>query len=222
VIRFDEAILVAVVGLVVNIVCALLLGHAHHDHDGHDDHHGDHADHDHHGHAHPHEDHDHAHGDHAPHEHAHHHDLNLKSAYIHVIADAATSVLAILALVGGKLFAWNWLDPVMGIVGAVLVAVWAWGLTRETATVLLDREQENPVAKAVHNLVERQTGWERTRIADLHVWRVGRQTYACILSLVTDRAELNAATVKTLLRGVPQLGHITVEIIHRRASTSPD
>jgi Co/Zn/Cd efflux system component len=88
--------------------------------------------------------------------------------------------------------------------------------------VLLDREQENPVAKAVQNVVERQAGWESTSITDLHVWRVGRQTYACILSLVTDRAELNAVTVKTLLQSVPQLGHITVEIIHRRALTALD
>jgi cation diffusion facilitator family transporter len=199
VIRFDEAIFVAVVGLLVNIVCALLLGHAHHNHDDHDDHHGDHD-----------------HGDHAPHDHAHHHDLNLKSAYVHVIADAATSVLAILALVGGKLFAWNWLDPVMGIVGAVLVAIWAWGLTRETATVLLDREQQSPVAKAVKNLIDRHD-WQGTNVADLHVWRVGRQTYACILSLATDRDDLDAKAVKTMLQAVPQLGHITVEINRRPA-----
>jgi cation diffusion facilitator family transporter len=209
VIRFDEAILVAIVGLIVNIVCALLLGHAHHDHDDHEDHHGDH------GHAHPHEDHDHDHDDHAPQDHARHKDLNLKSAYVHVIADAATSVLAILALFGGKLFAWNWLDPVMGIVGAVLVSTWALGLTRETASVLLDRERDNPVAQALRNLIDRQPGWQGTQIADLHVWRVGRQTYACILSLITDRDDLDTGTIKALLQELPQLGHITVEINRR-------
>ena len=121
-------------------------------------------------------------------------------------------MLAILALLGGKMFAWNWLDPVMGIVGAVLVAIWAWGLTRETASVLLDRERDNPVAKAVRNLFERQPGWQGTHITDLHTWRVGRQTYACILSLITDRDDLDTGTVKALLQGLPQLGHITVEI----------
>ncbi|HEX5363316.1 MAG TPA: CDF family Co(II)/Ni(II) efflux transporter DmeF, partial [Gallionella sp.] len=105
-IHYQEAIIVAVIGLVVNIVCAKILGHAHH---GHDQHSHAHADHDH-----------------------HHHDLNLKSAYVHVIADAATSVLAIVALIGGWFYGWSWLDPVMGIVGAILVAVWAKGLLIET------------------------------------------------------------------------------------------
>ncbi len=116
-IQYQEAIVIAILGLVVNIVCALILGKAHH-HD--------------HGHGHGHE-----HAD-AKHD-AHHHDLNLKSAYVHVIADAATSVLAIVALVGGLVYGWSWLDPVMGIVGAVLVAVWAKGLLVDTGKVLLDR-----------------------------------------------------------------------------------
>jgi cation diffusion facilitator family transporter len=216
VIRFDEAIAVAVVGLVVNIVCALLLGHAH---DDHGDQEGDHDEGGKHSHAHAHDDHDDDHDHHHHETHAHHHDLNLRSAYIHVIADAATSVLAILALVGGKLFSWNWLDPVMGIVGAVLVAIWAWGLTRETASVLLDRERDNPVAKAVKNLIESRPGGADMRIADLHVWRVGRQTYACILSLITDRNDIDVGTVKALLLGIPQLGHITVEINRRPSLT---
>ena len=117
----------------VNVVCALILGDAH-------DHHDDHASRAH--------DHDHHHG------HAHGDDLNLKSAYLHVIADAATSVLAIVALAGGWLYGWSWLDPVMGIVGAVLVAVWAKGLIIETGKVLLDREMDHPVVDEIREVVE--------------------------------------------------------------------
>ena len=112
-IHYQEAMIVAAIGLIVNIVCAMILGGAHDHHD-----HGEHGD------AHHH------------HHHDHHHDLNLKSAYVHVIADAATSVLAIVALTGGWAFGWSWLDPVMGIVGAVLVAVWARNLLIETGKVL--------------------------------------------------------------------------------------
>ncbi|MFA5083613.1 MAG: CDF family Co(II)/Ni(II) efflux transporter DmeF, partial [Hydrogenophilaceae bacterium] len=124
-IHYQEAIVVAVVGLIVNIVCAMILGgaHDHHHHEGH--------------------------GDHHHHDDAHHHDLNLKSAYVHVIADAATSVLAIIALAGGWVYGWSWLDPVMGIVGAVLVATWAKNLLTETGKVLLDREMDHPVVAEI-------------------------------------------------------------------------
>ncbi|HYD97291.1 MAG TPA: CDF family Co(II)/Ni(II) efflux transporter DmeF, partial [Noviherbaspirillum sp.] len=152
-IRYQEAILVGVLGLAVNVVCAFILGGAHHHH--HDDHH-----HHHHGHD---------------HDHHHHHDLNLKSAYLHVIADAATSVLAIVALIGGWLYGWSWLDPVMGVVGAALVAIWAKNLIRDTAKVLLDREMDHPVVDEIREAVEANTGAERTRVADLHVWRVGKR-----------------------------------------------
>jgi cation diffusion facilitator family transporter len=128
VIHYREAIFVAVVGLLVNILCAVILGHAH------DDHHHEHE----------------AHGEH----HHHHHDLNLKSAYVHVIADAATSVLAIVALAGGLIYGWSWLDPVMGIVGAILVAVWAKGLLMDTGKVLLDREMDHPVVDEIREVIE--------------------------------------------------------------------
>lgn len=121
-IQYYEAIVVAILGLVVNLVCAPILGKAHRHDNGEDQHH--------HGHDH------------------HHHDLNLQSAYLHVIADAATSVLAIIALIGGWLFGWVWLDPVMGIVGALLVGSWAKGLLIETGKVLLDREMDLPVAES--------------------------------------------------------------------------
>jgi cation diffusion facilitator family transporter len=126
-IQFREAIAVAVLGLIVNVVCALILGDAHdHDHDGVDHHHDDHD---------------------------HHHDLNLRSAYLHVLADAATSLLAILALVGGLWLGWNWLDPLMGIVGAVLVGIWARGLLRDTSRVLLDSEMDHPLTEEIRAAV---------------------------------------------------------------------
>ncbi len=192
-IHFREAIAVAVLGLTVNLVCALILGKAH----GHDHHH-------HHGHGHDH-DHSHDHGG---------HDLNLRSAYLHVIADAATSVLAIAALCGGLWFGWNWLDPVMGIVGAALVGFWAYGLLRDTSRVLLDREMDHPVVGEVREVIEtmdRERG-SLTRIADVHVWRVGTARFAVILSLVTDDAALTPERVKTALGIHEELVHCTVEI----------
>jgi cation diffusion facilitator family transporter len=187
-IHFAEAIFVAVIGLGVNIVCAVILGSAH--------------------------DHGHAHGhghDGQSHGHDHHHDLNLKSAYVHVVADAATSVLAILALVGGMLFGWNWLDPVMGIVGAVLVAVWSAGLLKETGRVLLDREMDHPVVDEVRQAIAARWG-DAAQIADLHVWRVGKARYACIAGIVSDDPGITPCAVKTVLAEHEELVHVTVEI----------
>ena len=199
-IQYQEAIAIAVLGLLVNIVCALILGKAHnhgHDHGhSHDAHHGHHHDqHDHHGHG-------------------GHQDLNLKSAYVHVIADAATSVLAIAALAGGWLLGWSWLDPVMGLVGAVLVAVWAKGLIVDTGTVLLDREMDHPVVEEIREVVEASgANHASTRVTDLHVWRVGKGKYACILSLVTTEAVVSEY-FKQQLRIHEELVHISVEINH--------
>jgi cation diffusion facilitator family transporter len=186
IIHFPEAIVVAVVGLAVNVVCALILGRAHDHHDL-----------------------DHGHSD--GHHHAHH-DLNLRSAYLHVVADAATSVLAITALIGGMFFGWNWLDPVMGIVGAALVARWAWGLLRDTGRVLLDREMDHPVAAEIREVVEGLDGTKETRVADFHLWRVGKARYACILSLVTHDPNMTPARVKHGLSVHEELAHVTVEI----------
>ena len=188
-IQFDQAILVAAVGLVVNIVSAWILGGAH-DHDHHHEH-------------------DDADGDHGHH---HHHDLNLKSAYLHVLADAATSVLAVAALAGGKFYGWNWLDPVMGLVGAALVAVWAWGLLRETGRVLLDCEMDRPIAANLVRHIEQHPAWPGTSVADLHLWRVGRAKYACIVSLVTDRRGLEPGEVRAALMEFVELAHVTVEV----------
>ena len=189
-IHYQEAMVVAGFGLAVNVVCAFLLGHSH-DHD-----HGAH----HHGHA----SHDHAHG--------HHHDLNLKSAYIHVMADAATSVFAIAALAGGWLYGWSWLDPVMGIAGAVLVAVWAKNLIVETGKVLLDREMDDPVVDEIREAVESDAGTGDTKITDLHVWRVGKGMYSCALTVVTHDAALTPVLVRERLSIHEEVVHATIEI----------
>jgi len=191
-IHYQEAMIVAALGLAVNIISAMILGGAHHH--GHDHDHHDHHDHSH------------------EHNHHPHHDLNLKSAYLHVIADAATSVLAIIALAGGWLYGWSWLDPVMGIVGAVLVAVWAKGLLIETGKVLLDREMDHPVVAEIREIVETGPDAGNTRIADLHVWRVGRGAYACALSLVTHDPNLTAERVREQLAVHEEIAHCTIEI----------
>jgi cation diffusion facilitator family transporter len=196
-IRFGEAMLIAALGLAVNIVCALILGHAHH----------------HHGHAHAaHDDaHDHAHDD--DHTHAHAHDLNLRSAYVHVLTDAATSLLAIAALAGGLWFGWDWLDPVMGIVGAVLISFWAWSLLRDAGRVLLDCEMDHPVVAEVRAVIEAHPYWSSsTTITDLHVWRVGQGSFAVILGLVTHDAGLRPEAVRGQLAQHAELVHVSVEI----------
>ena len=188
-IQFEEAIIVGVLGLAVNLVCAYILGQAHHQHD--------------HAHDHSHPAHEH---------HPHHHDLNLKSAYFHVVADAFTSVLAIVALVGGWLYGWAWLDPVMGIVGAVLVALWAKSLILETAKVLLDREMDHPVVQEIKDAVQADG---QTRVTDLHVWRVGKKVYSCALTAVTQDAQLTPKTLRERLAVHEEIIHSTIEL-HQR------
>ena len=180
-IHYQQAIAIALVGLLVNLACAWLLkddhGHHPHHHDHHHDHHG-------------------------------HQDLNLRAAYIHVLADAATSVLAILALVGGMLWGADWLDPLMGIVGAGLVAVWAWGLLRDSGRVLLDAEMDTPLVAEIREVIAELP---ETEIRDLHVWRVGQQQYACVLSLLM-MAPLSASQIRERLAIHEELVHVTIEI----------
>lgn len=190
-IHYPEAMGVAVFGLVINLVCALILGGAHaHGHD-----HGD----------------DHAHG-HAHHD--HHHDLNLKAAYIHVLTDALTSVLAIAALAGGWLCGWAWLDPATGLVGAVLVALWAKNLIVQSGRVLLDREMDHPVVDEIREVIAALPAAGDTQLTDLHVWRVGNGAYACALSLLTHDATLSPLQVRQALGVHEEIVHATVEI-HR-------
>jgi cation diffusion facilitator family transporter len=191
-IQYQEAIVVAVLGLLVNIVCALILGKAHHHDHGHDQAHS-HA----HSHAHQHVDHD---------------DLNLKSAYLHVIADAATSVLAIIALIGGWVYGWWWLDPLMGTVGAILVALWAKGLIVQTGAVLLDREMDHPVVQEIREVIEVPSDRGATHVTDLHVWRVGKQVYSCALTVHTHDAALTASDIRARLAVHHEIVHSTIEI----------
>lgn len=202
-IHFVEAIAVAVLGLVVNLVSAFVLHGAHdqdHSHGGHE-----HNSHDHSSHG------AHLHNHDASHNHAHQ-DLNLRSAYLHVIADAATSVLAIVALLGGMLLGWNWLDPMMGIVGAVLILIWAAGLLRDTAKVLLDAEMDHPVVQEIREAIAGLDTSSTTRLIDLHAWRVARGKYVCILSLTTARDDITPQRVKDALAIHGEIVHVTVEI----------
>lgn len=192
-IHYPEAMTVAVIGLVVNLVCALILGQAH-DHHGHD-----------HGHHHDHHGHDHGHA---------HDDLNLKAAYIHVITDAATSVLAIAALAGGWLYGWDWLDPACGLLGAVLVALWAKNLIIQTGRVLLDREMDHPVVAEIREVIDQLPAEGNTSLTDLHVWRVGTGAYACALSLLTHDTKLTPLHIREQLGIHEEIVHATVEI-HR-------
>ncbi len=181
----------AVVGLLVNLVSAWLLRDSHdHAHGaGHDHQHA--ADHDH----------DHAAAPAGK-------DLNRHAAFVHVLADALTSVAAILALLGGMLLGWDWLDPLMGVIGAVIIAVWAKGLLIETAKVLLDREMDSPVVERVRNALVQEAD---TELTDLHLWRVGRAQFACIVSLVTH-GDRSADCYKARLAGIAELVHVTVEV----------
>jgi cation diffusion facilitator family transporter len=192
-INYVHALPIAVVGLIVNVACALILGRAHH-----------------HGHSvnvHHHDEHS-----------KQGHDLNLKSAYVHVVADAVTSVLAITALTGGLFLGWAWLDPTMGIVGAAVVAVWAWGLITPTSKILLDGEMDHPVVKEIREALESPSVEEGARVADLHVWRVGRQSFAAALTLVTHDTTLTAARVREALAVHQEIAHVTVEIQRCRAT----
>lgn len=190
-ISYDQAMAIAALGLLVNLACAWLLRDGHHHHHGHDHeehHHDHHAD---------------SHG---------HHDLNLRSAYLHVIADAATSVFAIFALLGGKLWGASWLDPVMGIVGAILVAIWAYGLLRDSGRILLDAEMDAPVVAEIREVIAESP--VAAEITDLHVWRVGKGKFACILSLAVQEA-VDPEEFRRQLSIHEELVHVTIEVSPR-------
>ena len=193
-INFREAILIAVIGLAVNLVCAWLLK---------DDHH-------HHGHSHGHD-----HG----HDHGHHHhdeggkDQNLRAAYLHVLADAFTSVLAILALTLGSLYGWSWLDPAMGIVGSLVIVNWSWSLIRDTGGTLLDYVPEDEdLPEEIREIVTR----EGAEIVDLHVWQLGPGHHGAIVSLLADEPKA-PSYYREKLAAIHDLSHVTIEVEARAA-----
>jgi cation diffusion facilitator family transporter len=179
-IAFDEAIPLAALGLGVNLVSAWLLRE------------------------------DHGHRAAAAHEsnNRHHADHNLRAAYLHVAADAAVSLLALFGLSAGRVLGWVWMDPVMGIVGALVIANWSWNLVRSAGAVLLDMQTEAGLAREIARRLEAEGG---DRIADLHIWRVGPGHNAAVVSLVSDRPVAPAA-YKTRLAGIAGLSHVTIEV----------
>lgn len=177
-VAFGEATLVAVIGLVINILSALLLGHDHsHDHDD------EHAEGEAHGHGHA--------------------DNNLRAAYVHVLTDALTSVLAIGALLAGRYLGWWWMDPAVGLLGAAVIARWAWGLMKDTAAILLDTAEPALMAR-----VKAVAEAEGATIRDLHVWRIGPHAHAAIISLAPG---VDAKAVRDRVHALPRMEHVTVE-----------
>lgn len=203
-VSFDQAIVVASIGLAVNLVSASLLAGngGHHAHRPHLHSHADTEDHI----RLPHE----HHGNHA-HSHQRGHDNNLRAAYLHVLADALTSVLAIVALVAGKFAGWIWLDPLMGIVGAVVIARWSWLLIKDTASVLLDTADPHLV-KEITGLVE---GPGDSHILDLHVWKIGPGAHAAIVSVATGAGMVE---LRDRLKPAHEVAHLSIEIHPARRS----
>ncbi len=184
-IYYNQALFVAILGLSVNLVCAAILNSGRHAHAHH--HHGDDQ------HSRP---------------RRHHEDLNLKSAYLHVVADALTSIMAIAALLGAKYFKLNWLDPFMGMVGAGLIIHWSFLLLKDTSGILLEREIDNPIVHEIKSEIESDGD---SKISDLHLWKVAQNQYACIVSLVTAK-HFSLEEYKTRLNKVHELVHVTIEI----------
>nr|WP_201797867.1 CDF family Co(II)/Ni(II) efflux transporter DmeF [Photobacterium rosenbergii] len=177
-IQFNEAIMVAVIGLVVNVISVFLL----HDHHSHEHHHG--------------------------HSHGHGHDHNLRAAYFHVLADALTSLLAIVALLFGKYLGYDWLDAIMGMVGAVIITRWAWGLMRQTSPILLDGNIDHNYQQKIINTLEQDAD---NKVSDIHIWKVSADHYAAMISLVTHHPKA-ANEYKQLLSEFDKLSHLTIEV----------
>jgi cation diffusion facilitator family transporter len=177
---YGEAIAVAVLGLCVNLASAWLLRGSHDHHQGH-------------GHAHDHDD--------------HHHDNNLRAAYVHVLADAATSILAIAALVVAMYSGWQWADPAVGIIGSIVIASWAFGLIRAAGSVLLDAS----IDKNLEAMIRARLEAGDDRVTDLHLWQIGPGHRAAVISLISDKPQ-PAAAYKDRLRGLDGLSHVTVEV----------
>jgi cation diffusion facilitator family transporter len=204
-IHFGEAILIACLGLVVNVISAWLLGGDHH---------------------HPH-DHDHAHverDDHGRSHHRHdrlqhgaHRDNNIRAAVIHVLADAAVAVFVIVGLLLARIFGWLWMDPVAGIIGAIVIAIWSYGLIRDTGAILLDMVPDKDTASKVRAVVES----EGDELTDFHLWRLGPGHLGVILSIVTTTRR-DADYYRAKLRRIPSVSHLTIELSRKSQSSPPD
>jgi len=182
-IYYAQAITIAVVGLLVNLICAWWLRDQP-DHDA-----------------------SHTHADHSTHANR---DLNQHSAYLHVLADAATSVCAIIALFGGLYFGANWLDPLMGLAGALLISIWAVGLIRQSAQILLDAQMDTPLVQEIRHTITHTP--IAAQISDLHVWQVGRNRFACIMEVITSTRTNTDVFHQLLATAHPQVVHRTIEI----------
>lgn len=199
-IHFQEAILVASLGLLVNVVSVFLLKDSHSHSHGHSHAHEEHT----------HEGHDHAHEEHAheDHGHTHGHDHNLRAAYFHVLADALTSLLAIGALLMGQYFALNSLDPIIGIVGALIISRWSWGLLKQMAPILLDKSIALDYQVNIVKLIEEQVDHQ---VADIHIWSISADHYAAVISIVSHKP-FTVEYYKSLLSQFSRLAHLTIEV----------
>ena len=186
-ILYNQAILVAVIGLIVNGASMLILSHDEHHHHGHD-HHG----HDHHGHDH------------------HGHDHNLRAAYLHVLADTLTSFLAIIALLAAKFYAWNWMDPIMGIIGAILITKWSIGLLKQSGNVLLDRQGPDHLVKSVEKVIKSMPG--KPEIVDLHIWLIGPNIFSAAITVLANEEKCTGCLIKSEIKNISAIVHTTIEV----------
>ena len=181
-ILYNQAILVAVIGLIVNGASMLILGHDEHHHHGHD-HHG----HDHHG-----------------------HDHNLRAAYLHVLADTLTSFLAIIALLAAKFYAWNWMDPIMGIIGAILITKWSIGLLKQSGNVLLDRQAPDHLVKSVEKVIKSMPS--KPEIVDLHIWLIGPNIFSAAITVLANEEKCIGCLIKSEIKNISAIVHTTIEV----------
>ena len=196
-ISFNQAIGVAILGLIVNGASVFILGHEEHHH---------------HGHHHEHSEGGHDHHDH----HGHHHDHNLRAAYLHVLADTLTSLLAIVALLAAKYYGWIWMDPIMGIVGALLITKWSMGLLKQTSAVLLDQQGPDYLVESVISRVKSLPC--KAEIIDLHVWSIGPNIYSAAITIVADN-ENSVSVFKSEMHDLTEIVHSTIEVHQRGIET---
>ena len=176
-ILYNQAILVAVIGLIVNGASMLILGHDEHHHHGHD-HHG--------------------------------HDHNLRAAYLHVLADTLTSFFAIIALLTAKFYAWNWMDPIMGIIGAILITKWSIGLLKQSGNVLLDRQGPDHLVKSVEKVIKSMPS--KPEIVDLHIWLIGPSIFSAAITVLANEEKCIGCLIKSEIKNISAIVHTTIEV----------